>query len=765
MLSQVTNFLKKNKKIMYYLSFFTIIYFILWDSAFASEATKTSWAEAALTVVEWLLKWVSAILAILTYLVTLFLDPSWVNGSFFGLTEKFRTIWIMVSNVVYFIFAVLLVWIAFMNIIWKEGDKYQLKQALPKFVVWVLIVPFSWFIVQAVLSISAVLTVSAITLPYDTFSDYQTRVNEIDVKNNCTINIWGLIWATKDAADTTIAWDKKNQVLTCDDSTTKFKNIFDWWWDANSTIFATVSTYTFWILKIDRLDDLDFNEIKATIRTVADVVIKVVIDFLFVLIYAILMIALWLVLMIRGIYLWLYIMFSPLFWLMYFFDKNGSWEWFFEKFNFKEFFALAMVPVYSMLALSFGLLFMYVVWTWMTSGDDAIELKATNGGADSEFLLWKWWSNEFSLKVKGSLGAWWKEVLNDVWSLFADTGTGSLWVIWTLIIQFFWIVVLWWTIMAAMRSSSITKAIVEPIHQFGTQVWSIMAKAPQNVPIFWGQSMKSMGNVAQKVWGHIESKNLDRANDFASKHMKFLDADTMNNIANVKKIWTNLDSISAIWPELSTEWKKFLGTVGTVEKWGSIKDYQDILQKFWNIKGIDLKELKNINTAGGFHKAVNDIESKIDARDKTLWAFKWTSVAGIYDQKREDMNKGMQELATNWTATTSNTSANNEKIAAISKNNGDTNYYDISIWNDSVAQVSEWDIIKIPWLDNIETQIKSLTDKLWGLYKGDIKNKDKLKEFITAETKISNTGQLETIAQWIQQKRKEDAVTEEGDAE
>jgi hypothetical protein len=309
MLSQVTNFLKKNKKIMYYLSFFTVIYFILWDSVFAAD--ETSSAEAALTVVEWLLKGVSAILAILTYLVTLFLDPSWINGSFFGLTEKFRTIWIMVSNVVYFIFAILLVWIAFMNIIWKEGDKYQLKQALPKFVVWVLIVPFSWFIVQMVLSISSILTVSAITLPYDTFSDYKTRINTIQIKNNCTINIWALTWSGK--------------TLTCAGSTQSFEKVFSGWGEAHGSIFATISTYTVGILKIDKLDELDFETIKKTVRTIADVVIKVMIDFLFVLIYAILMIALWLVLMIRWIYLWLYIMFSPLFWLMYFFDKNGSW--------------------------------------------------------------------------------------------------------------------------------------------------------------------------------------------------------------------------------------------------------------------------------------------------------------------------------------------------------------------------------------------------------------------------------------------------------
>jgi hypothetical protein len=45
-------------------------------------------------------------------------------------------------------------------------------------------------------------------------------------------------------------------------------------------------------MKIDQLDDLNFVEIKKTVKTIADVVIKVVIDFLFILIYAILMIAL-----------------------------------------------------------------------------------------------------------------------------------------------------------------------------------------------------------------------------------------------------------------------------------------------------------------------------------------------------------------------------------------------------------------------------------------------------------------------------------------
>jgi hypothetical protein len=36
-LTKVTNFLKQNKKIMYYLGFFALIYFAMGDSTFAGE--------------------------------------------------------------------------------------------------------------------------------------------------------------------------------------------------------------------------------------------------------------------------------------------------------------------------------------------------------------------------------------------------------------------------------------------------------------------------------------------------------------------------------------------------------------------------------------------------------------------------------------------------------------------------------------------------------------------------------------------------------
>jgi|GEM_PF-3021839 hypothetical protein len=57
------------------------------------------------------------ILGLMTYLTTVFLSPEWTSGSLFGMTGKIKEIWILISNVVYLIFAFILIFIAFMNIL------------------------------------------------------------------------------------------------------------------------------------------------------------------------------------------------------------------------------------------------------------------------------------------------------------------------------------------------------------------------------------------------------------------------------------------------------------------------------------------------------------------------------------------------------------------------------------------------------------------------------------------------------------------------
>lgn len=512
---------KENKKNIKLFLMFFVVFYLLSDVTFAADITqmKTTVSQFA----EWLLKWIALLLTLITYLATIFLSPTWINGSLFWLNTYFKEIWILMSNVVYFIFAFILIWIAFMNIIWKNTDQYQLKQALPKFIVWVLIVPFSWFLVQFVLSISAVLTVASLSLPFDTFDSFKSSLDGVKVPQSCTLNLESFTSSEKSGAT-----DNKNDgFIYCDDTPKMSLTEISWKGDAISSIFWIISMYTYWVLSLDTIDDVDKYDLNS-VQTIWDLIVKIVFDLLFVVIYSLLMITLWLVLMIRWIYIWIYMMLSPVFWLMYFFGKSKWWEWFFSKFNLKEFIALAMVPVYTMLALSFWLLFLYVVWSWISwsskvSTDNAVNVK------DDWIKVW-----EFKLTIK-----WQVSKLDNTTDLLKNLWGSWLWIVWSLILKIFGIVVLWWTIMAAMRTSDITKQITEPIYKFGTQVWWIMTSLPGNIPLFpsWKggmQSMNSLSNVWSSIQSSISTMNSDRAKKL-SDQLPFIGNDKVTENARNNK--------------------------------------------------------------------------------------------------------------------------------------------------------------------------------------------------------------------------------------
>ncbi len=595
-LLRIQNFFKKHKKTFYYVFFFALVYSFMVDSTFAMDKGELEELKKTLgNWVEWWLKMVSVIVALLTYLATVFLSPSWLNGSLFGLNTYFREIWILVSNVVYFIFAFLLIWIAFMNIIWKNADQYQLKQALPKFIVWVLIVPFSWFLVQLILSISAILTVWALSLPFSTFDNYNSELKKVTIPQNLIIDFssiaatWGEDWAK--AWEGTGEWESKKtidkQFIKPDWKPIPVTNL-TWEGSSITSIFWIISLYSYGILSIDATDDITSEQITQNVTNLFDLVVKIIFDFLFVFIYSILIIALWLVLMVRWIYIWIYTMMSPVFGLMYFFDKKDWWwDWFFAKFNLKEFIALAMVPVYTMLALSFWLLFLYIVWTWMTTAGSTDWVQVTTN------KLTIWWDEGLSLIFKWTTGT----VSESVWFMKA-LWIWTLWVIWSLIIKVFGIVVLWWAVMAALRSSDITKTIVQPLHDFWTKVWSIATSAPANVPIFGGQSMKSMGAWAANIQSHIDSaqskKWLELAEPFIwwnEKDKKYRELGT-NAPSDKFAAHRNVESIIWVWDSKdisnSTEAIKWLSrNIEKMMEWGLITrntEVEEALNKLRNAK-------------------------------------------------------------------------------------------------------------------------------------------------------------------------------------
>lgn len=502
--SNIKQFFTKNRKIFYYIWFFIFIFSFSYDATFAElDANLPLYSKNnVVEVINMVIQVIGVLMGVATYLATMFLSPEWINGSLFWLDEKLKGIWILVSNIVYFIFAFILIWVAFMNIIWKTWETYQLKQALPKFIVWVLIVPFSWFLVQFILSISAILTVSAITLPYETFDDYWVKMSEMKIPKDCKINL------NKNKA-------KDEQIIDCTFDKLEWDKMTD-------SILWIFSLYTYWILKFDSYDDFSkkfMEESKA--GTMLDLVVKMLFSFIFIIVYWVLIITLALVLLIRWIYIWIYIMLSPAFWLMYFFWKTDWWEWLVEKFNLKEFIALALIPVYTMLALSFGLLFIFIIWQWLVTSS-SLEGNIALGKIDSDTKLAKNWDSYLRIGERRLIISWaFSDVTASDLTSFTNTIEKEwgwlLWVVWNLILKIFGIVVLWGAVMAAMRTSKITRQITEPLYNFWTKVWEIAASAPANIPIFWWQSMKSMGTVASWIEWKISQMSTDRGNRFLDK--------------------------------------------------------------------------------------------------------------------------------------------------------------------------------------------------------------------------------------------------------
>lgn len=494
MFTKIKQALFKHKLFLTKIAVFFWLYFLMTDFSFASTQNDVDFKKIEdwfIQITTWISTIISVLLWALTYLVTLFLTPEWTSGTVFGLSKNLKDIWVLMSNIVYFAFAFILIAIAFANIVWTQWD-FALKQALPRFIVWILIVPFSWFIVQFFVSLSSILTISALNLPFEVFQDYKSQMSEVDIPKNCTLNLW-VLWEKE--------WTERekqipsNQIYSCWTEKISVADLLksD---KASDGIFGIVWLYTYWLVNIEWISKIDEKQLRDQIKTIWDIVVKVVFDLLFIVVYAILMIALWLALMIRWIRLWIFMMLAPLFWIMYFFKKWWWGNWFLQKFNFKEFIALTLTPVYAMLALSFWIFFIFVSWKWMTWVTTDLTVK------DKEVKIW-----DFTLTVEWA-------VSNDlsVTDFLKTIWDWALWVIWALILKIFWIVVLWGAVMAALKQSQITQEIIEPISAFGTSVWNLAKSIPQYTPILPGwQTLTSLSQQPKQLENALASYSWNKS--------------------------------------------------------------------------------------------------------------------------------------------------------------------------------------------------------------------------------------------------------------
>lgn len=545
-INNIFSFLKKHRAFLLIGIIFAWTFLLWLESTFAAEEPVISKedSEKVVKILNGFITAAAALMGMVTSFITMFLYPGWVNGTLFGLQDYLKIMWILVSNIVYFIFAFILIAIAFMNIIGKGEWTWELKQAMPKFIIGVLIVPFSWFFVQFLLSLSAILTVWVLTLPYDSFQwnelfEKAMENKELAGKEICKdviISFNGdFSWAEWGVAGTTQLGEDANELdenIKCKEGgkitvkelltgTDENGDISSNAAGLQNSIFGVMSIYSYGILRIDELDTINAAQL-SSVKTIADLIFKIIFDVLFIAVYLLLMIALLLALFVRWVRLWVYMMLSPIFGLLYFFWKSGEWFWDSGKaFNIKEFVALALVPVYVSAALAFGLVFILVASQW---------IEDTNEGSDTMK------AGGFSLTILWAHGD------------SGDDGREEKAIIWKLVVEIFGIVILWIAVMAALGASDTTKAITDPLRSFGSEVWKLAAKAPTYAPIIpTGSGMQSTQSL-QKIWtsltGIAQSDASTRAQNFMPGwSWSWTWSDT---------IWAGRVSDNATWNRLTT---------------------------------------------------------------------------------------------------------------------------------------------------------------------------------------------------------------------
>jgi hypothetical protein len=408
-----------------------------------------------------------ALLTPLLMLAGWLLTPDWVFGEIFGLRPILHNLWVLISNIVYVIFAFLLVVMAFMNIFAGEKNTWAIKAKLPKLIVGVISVPFTWFFVSGIASISSVMTASAIQLAGDlvpTGAEFS-----FPVYAKCTIDF--------EATPSGNAWSGGNFSKCENPSPKKLSEILK-----SSDAYGIVSYYAYWIFQIQSLKSLEWKNLPA-IKSVLDMGVGVLMGLIIFLIFLLIVVALVISLFMRAVYFWAIAVFSPLLSLRYFFDgKLGFWD---SWLSVWKIIGLAMVPVYVAAALSLGLVFI--------SALSSTNLTVT----PSEYVK----NVDFKDPSNQKMTVLWTEYIfkwSPVGASYAKDAA-TLWggVIGGFLIKIAALCILWFAVMAALKWSDITKEAAEPISKFGGEIGGLLKKLPQYAPIIpTGHGKASLNNLS-----------------------------------------------------------------------------------------------------------------------------------------------------------------------------------------------------------------------------------------------------------------------------
>lgn len=302
------------------------------DEASKALQTAVGFVNAATTILK-------VILSPIAMLVGWLMSPDWTSGDLFNLREPMYRLWVTISNIIYFAYAILLLFIAVATIF--NSKNYGYRALLPRLFLGIILVPFTWWFVQFIISVSTFLTTSVMSIPTDTLmetiqTDKKNFLNTPLIPKNVSIQ--------QTSFDNT--QQIKQECVISGENTSNCLTPAEFIQNAGG-IYGPIMLYSYAIFRIQ-----DVHNINTGVDLMANffsVLSDGVIQMLMFLLFAILTIALMAILFVRAFKLWMYAIFSPLF--TFKIVLKDTWKG--DDFDINDFIGLAFLPALIGLILSF----------------------------------------------------------------------------------------------------------------------------------------------------------------------------------------------------------------------------------------------------------------------------------------------------------------------------------------------------------------------------------------------------------------------------
>ncbi len=662
------------------------------------------------------------------------MSPDWTSGDLFQIRPMIHELWIVVSNVTYFIYAILLIFIAMATIF--NSDKYWYKQLLPKLALGIIMVPLSWWFIQFIISLSTLITASVISIPSEVVMNY----------NKGNADSW---WSTPSIPkETTFNNQKPEPSKPCapkwgaagpnEQVCITPENFIK----TGGGMYSSLMVYSFAVFKFQDVKML--NSTTQKVQSIGDIINQWLVWSIMFIVYGLLVLALIFMLMIRAIKLWFYAIFSPFMTLKFvlgegmFKDKNDS-------FDLKEFIGLAFVPAIVGLALSFGLIIVSVMIKpapSVTPWCNPTECKITLFGNKDSTITTKAEGTSTGKIIKTTIttGGASYSYIGDVTS---GNPTGNImsainmWggILGTIIVDIIALIFIWVAFMAAKGVSKVAATAFAPFEQIGERMGSLAASIPKYTPIpgTGGMSVNSMAkvptmletglqNYSEKKFGESEIwwtlKRLSGASESVDRSKMTEANNATDNKISAKK-WVELSG------QLEAQGK--LGELANKTNSDQINALKskNISEDQWKdgwLRPADAKQLVSLLKKD----SLNDDEKKIMA---VLMAWRWDNSGDTKVGKFDDVlrNPSKNNTANGWNNTTWVTTPPKDWIGTI---------------------VVNWTSIAYTWM-NLNDNADVLGKKIAGYL--NLKAKD---------MKMPTDDQIREIANWlwVDEWRKEETI-------